>query len=369
MTSESDSTPPRRPPTIDLTATEIETERPAAEVGVGEGAASGGDRPDGSNDAPRRPATWGFARHHAIGAAVGALVMAVILVGLWLAGVVPSTNSPPSGSNSSASGISAQLDRIQAELQAQPPQQALTARLTAVEAQTKALSGSVAALNTRIDDIAVAAKGSVQHSDLDALTGRIAALEDSVKALSDSMAHRPASADDRAARGAVAAEALRAVVERGAPYQAELAAAKSFGADQNTVAALEPFAADGLPSAPELAHELSQITPALLQASGAAAKDGSFIQRLERSAKSLVRVTPIDAPPSNEPSAIVAKLNADAETADIADAVAQIARLPQSAQTLAEPWVQKVNARNAAIAAGRRIAADALAALNNANTQ
>ena len=44
MTSESDSTPRRRPPTIDLTATEIETERPAAEAGAGESAARGSDR-------------------------------------------------------------------------------------------------------------------------------------------------------------------------------------------------------------------------------------------------------------------------------------------------------------------------------------
>jgi len=369
MTSESDSTPRRRPPTIDLTATEIETERPAAEAGVSESAARSGDGPDESKDPLRQRPTWEFARPHAVGGAVGALVMAVILVGLWFAGVLPTANGPPSGTNSSASGISAQLDKIRAELQAQPPQQALASRLTAVEAQTKALSGSLATLNTRIDDIAVAAKGSVQHSDLDALTGRIAALEDSVKALADNIAHRPASADDRAARAAVAAEALRAVVERGAPYQAEIAAVKSFGADQNTVTALEPFAADGLPSIPKLAQELSQLTPALLQASGATAKNGSFIQRLEQSAKNLVRVTPVDAPPSNEPSAVVAKLNADAENADIADAVTQIARLPQSAQTLAEPWVQKVNARNAAIAASRRIAAEALAALNNANTQ
>jgi hypothetical protein len=372
MTSESDSTPRRRPPTIDLTATEIETERPAADAGLagsqgtnshlGESAARGGD-------GLRQGAAWEFGRAHAVGAAVGALVMAVILAGLWLAGVVPTTNGPLSGTNSSAGGISAQLDKIQAELQAQPPQQALASRLTAVEAQTKALSESLAALNTRIDDVAVAAKASVQHSDLDALTGRIAALEDSVKALSDSVAHRPASADDRAARAAVAAEALRAVVERGAPYQAELAAAKAFGADQNVVPALEPFAADGLPSTTELAHELSQLTPALLQAMGAAAKDGSLIQRLERSAKSLVRVTPIDAPPSDDPASIVARLNADAERADIADAVAEIARLPQSAQAQADPWVQKVKTRNAAIAASRRIAADALAALSNANTQ
>jgi hypothetical protein len=362
MTSESDSTPRRRPPTIDLTATEIETERPPAEAIHGESPALDRAGPD----EPSKGATWKFARSHAIGAALGALVMAVILVGLWLAGIVPAPNG---STDNTAIGISSQLDKIQAELQAQPPQQALASRLTAVETQTKAMSDSLAALNRRIDDVAVAAKASVQHSDVDALADRIAALEDSVKTLSDNVAHRPASADDRAARAAVAAEALRAVVERGAPYKPELAAVKSFGADQTAMISLEPFAADGLLSATELAHELSLLTPAILQASGAASSGGSFIQRLERSAKSLVRVTPIDAPPSNEPSAIVARLNVDAERGDVTDAVAEIARLPQSAQTLAEPWVHKVNARNVAIAAARRIAADALAALSNANTQ
>jgi hypothetical protein len=369
MTSESDSIPRRRPPTIDLTATEVKTERPAAEPGREESQPHASAGPD-EREERASGAPGGRSQPHAlIGAAIGAVVMAVILVGLWLAGVVPTPNGSLTGTNNTASGISAQFDKIQAELQAQPPEQALATRLTSAEAQSKSLSDSLAALSRRLDDVAVAAKASVQHGDLGALAGRIAALEDNVKTLSENVAHRPASADDRAARTAVAAEALRAVVERGASYQAELAAVKSLRADQSAMGSLEPFAADGVPATAALARELSLLTPALLQASGAAAKDGSFIQRLERSAKNLVRVTPIDAPPSDEPSAIIARLNADAERADIADAVAEIARLPQPAQTLAEPWVRKVNARNAAIATGRRIAADALAALSNTNTQ
>ena len=58
-----------------------------------------------------------------------------------------------------------------------------------------------------------------------------------MKALSDNATRQAASADDRAARLTIAAEALRAAVERGAPYQAELAAAKSLGADQSATAA------------------------------------------------------------------------------------------------------------------------------------
>lgn len=259
--------------------------------------------------------------------------------------------------------------------------------MATLEAQTKTLSESLATINRRLDDIAVAAqstreradaaaeaaKGAAQNSvlrsELDALAGRIAALEQSVKTLSAAMARRAASADDRAARAAVAAEALRAVVERGAPYTAELATVKSLGADQTALAALEPFAAGGVPTAAALAHELSQLTPSLQQASGAPSSGGSFLGRLENNAKNLVRITPVDAPASEEPAAVVARLDADASRADIAAALADIARLPQSAKPLAEPWVQKANARAAAIAASRRIAAGALAGLGNAGTQ
>ena len=43
--------------------------------------------------------------HAVIGAAVGALVMAAILVGLWLAGVVPAPNGLLTGTNNTASLI------------------------------------------------------------------------------------------------------------------------------------------------------------------------------------------------------------------------------------------------------------------------
>jgi hypothetical protein len=283
--------------------------------------------------------------------------------------------------------ISSQLDSIEAKLQSQPAGSTLAAGLAKVEAQTKTLSDSLAAVNQRLDSIAVAAQGAREHadeasaaakgatrnavqpSDLDALASRIAALERSIKSLSETTARRAAPTDDRAARGAVAAEALRAAVERGAPFTAELAAVKSFGADRGAVAALEPFAANGIPSASDLARELSQLTNSFRQASGTKPADASFLGRLENNARNLVRITPINAPPGDQPAAVIGRLDADAQQADIAAALADVARLPPAAKTIVEPWVQKVNARNAAIAASRRIAAGALAALATAKTQ
>jgi hypothetical protein len=387
MTSEPDSTPRRRPPTIDLTATEIETEKPAAEPG---GTHAAGDRGHAQGAAEGR---WGTRftsrlRPHAISAAAGAVALAAIVFGLWLAGVLPAENSSPPAQQNGTGEISAQLDKVQAALQSRPADTALDARVATIEAQTKALSESLAAINRRLDDVAAAtqsareradgaaaaatgaAQSSVQRGDLDAFAGRIAALEQSIKTLSAATAQRPASAGDRAARAAVAAEALRAVVERGAPYTAELATVKSLGADQAALAALQPFAAAGVPTAAALGHELSQLTASLLQpASGVAPSGGGFLGRLESNAKSLVRIAPVDATAGEQPSAVVARLQADASRADIAAALADIAGLPQSAKIILEPWVQKANARAAAIAASQRIAAAALAGLGDAGTQ
>ena len=217
--------------------------------------------------------------------------------------------------------------------------------------------------STAADAAKSAAQTDVARSDLDALAARIAPLESTVKTLADDIKHETATADDRAARLTVAAEALRAAVERGAPYQAELAAVKSLGADQNATAPLEAFAAAGVPRAAALAHELASLTPALQQAAEPASSDNSFLGRLENNARRLVGITPVDAPPGNDPASVVTRISVDAAHADIAAALTDIAALPDAAKPLAAAWVEKAQARNAAIAASRKLAADALAAL------
>ena len=398
MTSEPDSTPRRRPPTIDLTAKEVETERPSQPSGGPEAESDPAQRDDGAGQS----AGWKPVREakpYAMAAAGGAIVTATILAGLWFIGLAPSRGgaAPPAApapnaaaaNATAADDISARLDKIQGALQARPADAALAGRVAAAEAETKALSETLATLNRRLDDIAVTARSALAHADaaaaaadalksaaqagvgrgdLDALANRIAALEHAVKSLAEDAGRRAPSADDRAARMAVAAEALRAVVERGAPYPAELAAVKSLGAEASALAELEPFAAEGIPGAAALARELADLTPALLSAAGGPAGAGSFIARMELSAQRLVRITPIDAPQGDDPAAQIARINAAAAHGEAA-ALAEIAKLPEPARVLAAPWSKKVAAREAAIAASRRIAADALAVLGRPAAQ
>lgn len=397
MTSEPDSTPRRRPPTIDLTAQEVETEQPDLTQQNAANAAEGGPA---AGDASRPGSDRSFidrAKPYAFGGAAGAIAVGAIVAGLWFAGfapahetAVPQVAQAPAPNVQAArptaadAEISSRLDKIQQAVQAPRTDEALATRITAAEAQTKALGDSLRGLSRRLDEIAAssqsaaaqakaaaaaaeAAKGisqaAVQHGDLERLANRVAALESALKSLSADVTQHSSSADDRAARATVAADALRAAVERGAPFQAELAAVKSLGADQNALGPLAPFAVDGIPSAAALGRELAALTPALLRASGAAPPETSFLGRLEAHAQQLVHVTPIDAPAGDDASSVVARINVDAARGDIAAALADIGRLPEGARALADGWVKKAEAREAAIAASRRIAADALAAL------
>ena len=408
--SEPDSTPRRRPPTIDLTATEVDAEKPAvaqetSQEPAKEPAAANAPSEGSSGQQSGGPAA-GRPRSRVMttvaGAVLGAIAVVAIGAGLWFGGYVPPGLLPPSPSaqppNSAAiAEISARLNKIEGVIATQqkpgpPPQPdpALASRLAAAEAATKSQSDSLAALTRRVDDVAAAAQNAlaqaksastaadaaksaaqtgVARSELDALVARIAALESTGKTLADDIKHETATADDRAARLTVAAEALSATVERGTPYPAELAAAKSLGADPSATAPLEPFAAAGVPGARPLAHELASLIPALRQAAEPASSDSSFLSRLESNAQHLVRITPVDAPPGDDPSSVVTRISVDAAHADIAAALADIAKLPDAAKPLAAAWVEKAQARNAAIAASRKLAADALAALSKPNPQ
>ena len=152
---------------------------------------------------------------------------------------------------------------------------------------------------------------------------------------------RTSSADDRTAHMAAAAEALRATVERGAPYQAELAAVKSFGAEESALAPLAPFAAEGIPKRPRLAREFTGLMPSLLQVSGTVSRDGSLLARLEAHAENLVRITPVDAPAGDDASAAVARINSEAARGDFAAVLADAARLPDHARAVGKAGSRK----------------------------
>ncbi len=299
--------------------------------------------------------------------------------------------APASVDAKSVDDLAARLGKVEAALASPRPQPldpALANRMATLEGEARALGERIGVVARRTDDIATVANDArtrldqtaaalaelqkaarpaapaVTHSEVEALANRIAALERTAKALETELANRaPGASGDRAVRLAVTAALLKAAVERGEAFAAELAAAKALAADPRSLAPLEPFAATGVPTAVSLAHELSSLAPKLAQATGRPQQDGSFLERLQANAERLVRVRPIEEVPGDDPAAIAGRIEARAREADLAGALAELGKLPAPARAPAQAWIAKAQARGAAIEASRKFAADALAAL------
>ena len=274
--------------------------------------------------------------------------------------------------------VTGRLDTLEAAVVTSRPaagDPSLSNRIAAMNGEVKALAETIATLGRRDDEALAAARAAqtradatnaalaalaqkipsavVERSEVDALAARVAAVEKSEKT---------AASGDRAVRLVLVATALKAAAERGEPFAGELAAAKALGADPKLTAALEPFAAAGVPTVAMLARELGALAASLRPAQSAPPRE-SFLERLQGNAEKLVRMRPTEEVAGTDAAAVASRLEGKAAQEDLAGAQAELAKLPPAARAPAEAWVAKVQARTAALDASRRLAADALAGL------
>jgi hypothetical protein len=409
----------RKPPTIELTATEVapasahEQPQESAQASISESAREAVEQPppalseDPAQDSPKESAPPAPPPRRA-GRSVGALLSAGVVGGavgagaLWMAGSYLGRDGDTSALDAKLAGLELQVREMAA--QTRPPTvDDLASRLAKLEGAGTAapagaadpsvakrittLEGDVKAIGRRNDELAIVAGDAgkraeaaaaavadltqkvarpaapaVQKSDLEALSSRMAAVELGEKAVEAALAKRP-PVDDRAGRLAVVATALKSAVERGDAFATELAAAKSLGADPKLLTALEPFASAGLPKAAALARGLSDLQPALLQAAGAAPRDGGFLDKLQLNAEKLVRIRPTEEVAGSDPAAIIARAEVKTSRADFAGALAELATLPEGARAPAAAWIKQAQMRVAALDAVRQLTSDALAGL------
>jgi hypothetical protein len=101
----------------------------------------------------------------------------------------------------------------------------------------------------------------------------------------------------------------------------------------------------------------------MVKAAGAQAPAGSFLDRLQANAGKLVRIRPTDAPPGDDVSAVLARIEVEAARLDIDGALADLGKLDTAIRAPAREWIAKAQARQAAIAAAHQFAADSMRAL------
>jgi hypothetical protein len=366
---------------------------------------------------PPPPHARGASRPWLAGAIAGLAAAAVIIAALWLAGAFAPQDAslagkvdaldaqvrglagkPAAAEAKALDDLRARVDAIDSGLRrvddrlnraenalatprSAPTDPAVLARLSAAESMQRALGDTIADLRKRIEDSTAAAREARERADavarssgadandalrkeVEALTTRLAALEHAERTTGQRVEQSMTGASaDRVVRLAVVAGALRAAVERGTAFTGELAAAKALGADAAVLAPLEAFAAAGLPGTEALARDFDKVEPAMSAAAVPASNDGGVLGRLQANAERLVRVRPVGDAPGDDPAATLARAGAKAHRGDIAGALAEVERLPPSAQAPAADWIKAAKARTAALDAARQLAVSSLAAL------
>jgi hypothetical protein len=163
----------------------------------------------------------------------------------------------------------------------------------------------------------------------------------------------------------VVASLLELSVRQGEPFAATLNAAKSLAPDAAALKPLESFAAGGVPTAAVLSRELlmlvPQLSPPLLINDNDPAGSG-LVDRLKAGASKLIRIERTDGV-GNDRGAIVARVTAAALRNDSNEARRELKTLPPADRTAAQSWIDKADARDAALAVSQQFATDAMAAL------
>ena len=122
-----------------------------------------------------------------------------------------------------------------------------------------------------------------------------------------------------------------------------------------------------MPGNAALGQELAALVRPMLRAADEPPRDGGFLDRLQANAEKLVRIRPVgEEPRGDDRGAILARVEQRAAQGNIAGALAELAKLPADARAPLQAWIAKAEARNKALDASRRLAADAVAALKAA---
>ena len=350
----------RPPPTIDLEASEVSGDTQAAAGGT-----SG--------------ASW-FRLATVLPPLAGAVAALVVVGILWAVGLIAPARQEaavPPQVESGLNDLSSRIGKVETRLSSTPPAApdgALRARVDALETaanalrdQSNALRKQIDAAATALNDLKSAPRDGNSSPDLSALTERVARLEQAVRTLPDKPQPTATASDDVRPRRLVIATVLETKVRRGEPYAAALAAAKAVAEDKTALAPLDATAETGVPNktmlAKDLLTQLAQLSPQPASQSPAGpGNQGSGL--LGQLASKLVKVERVDTPETVPADAQLQAIAALARQNDVRRAREAIEKLPPDLKARLQPWLDRVNARDAALKTAAAFTSSTLAAMS-----
>lgn len=221
-----------------------------------------------------------------------------------------------------------------------------------------ALDAKLAELQTRIDQASTAAP-----VDLAPLSERIATLGTAVKSATDTAAAGDtrltaleqtvaslagkveAQADQPKIALSIASSALKAAIDRGQPFAAELETLAAIAPDLPQIGDLRAHAETGVPTRDAILAEVDSAANAMIAAASPGDPNAGYFDQLLNSAASLVTVRPVGAVQGEGVPETTARIEAALRAGDLNAALAEYATLPDAAKAAGSAFAGKIKAR------------------------
>ncbi|MBZ9656553.1 COG4223 family protein [Phyllobacterium lublinensis] len=216
---------------------------------------------------------------------------------------------------------------------------------------TSAIDERIAALETRLS----ASQQTAEHADgaVSGATERLNALEAKVN---------DTSGQTNMAL-AMAATGLKAAIERGEPFGAELDTYAAVAQDPAAVEGLRAAAAKGVPTVSMLATQFDDVAPKIIATTHHADPNSGVLDRLWASAESLVQARPVGMIEGEGVDAITARIEAHLNAGDLDAAIAEWEKLPENAKAVSVDFANAMKARQSAGQLVSKALSDALAGI------
>lgn len=262
-----------------------------------------------------------------------------------------------SESNARVDGLAASLDKVESDLaglRAAAPSggagngaamQALDQKVRELDSAVAALrnGGGTEALDALNEKVASVegALGAVKTTS-DTANARLAALEEKIAGISEKVEEQ--AGQPRVAL-AIAASGLKAAVDRGGPFSAELETFAAVAPNAPELPELRPLAEQGVPSRDDLVAATAAAANAMVDASQVIDENAGVVDRLVASAKSLVKVRPTGAVEGEGVPEKVARLEAAVKEGNLARALAEYDSLPEPSRAAGAGFADSLRGR------------------------
>ncbi len=236
--------------------------------------------------------------------------------------------------------IAALKDEIAAIAAKEPPK----VDLTPVEQRLETLEAKVA--NLPLADLMDV---KAMQGALDEATSKVAKAEAEIAAIANRLKQAEGKIseprDDVEVARAIASAGLKSAIDRGGPFEAELATLETIAPGDAAIAELKTFAAAGVPSRTSLVKSFPDIANTILRTIHQPDENASLSERLLSSAMSVIKVRPVGNVEGDSPEAVLARIETRLQNNDLKGAAAEWQALPEAAISVASDFKASLDAR------------------------